>query len=73
MTGPKEQMFDEAVAPLLEQIVHVCRRAGISVHASFALDEGVGSTTHVLAADAPDDFRLRYQDIAATAYAERAT
>ena len=38
MTGPKEAAYDERIAPLMEQIIAVCKEAKINMAAQFVLD-----------------------------------
>ena len=45
----KEQVYDEKVAPLMTQIIEICKESGIAMLASFAIpteeDSGLRCTT----------------------------
>jgi hypothetical protein len=43
----KEAIYDDEVSPLMAQVIAICKRANIPVHASFQLDEDLACTTHV--------------------------
>lgn len=43
----KEQIYDEQIAPLMTQIIEVCRAHKIKAHASFELDGNMMCTTHL--------------------------
>lgn len=38
MTGPKEDAYDEHIAPLVGEIIALCKAHGINAFATFALD-----------------------------------
>lgn len=38
MSGPKETAYDAEISPLMVQIIDVCKRHKINVHATFVLD-----------------------------------
>lgn len=59
----KEQVYDQQVAPLMEQIIRICQENKIAMLASFSLesedDEGLRCTTALLTDryEPPDDFK----------------
>lgn len=50
--GPREIVYDEAIAPLMDQIIALCKQHGIPIVASFELDmdeDGpIWATTRIL-------------------------
>lgn len=60
----KEQIYDEQVAPLMTQIIEICRNGGISMIASFAIasetDPDLRCTTHLHDGDGGIPFRSVY-------------
>lgn len=38
MSGPKEQIYDEQISPLMGQIIAICKAHRINMAASFSLD-----------------------------------
>ncbi len=59
-----EQIYDEKIAPLMTQIIEVCRASGISMIASFAIanedDPDLRCTTHLLDGKGSMPFRRVY-------------
>ncbi len=53
----KEEVYDDEISPLMTQIIAICKRAAIPVHAAFALDGDMQCTTHVAPArsEVPED------------------
>lgn len=43
----KESVYDDEISPLMAQIITICKREHIPIHASFALDGDLLCTTHV--------------------------
>lgn len=43
----KEQVYDEQIAPLMTQIIEICRAHKIKMHASFELDGDMMCTTNL--------------------------
>jgi hypothetical protein len=38
MLGPREEVYDDQIAPLMTEIIRICQEAGIPLLASFELD-----------------------------------
>lgn len=59
MIGPKEELYDSKIAPLVTQIIELCKEAKINMAMQFALDpseeEGSIYCTTVLGDADPDD------------------
>ncbi len=45
MTGPKEKVYDDVIAPLMSQIIEACHTAKINMFSSFQLDGDLRCTT----------------------------
>jgi hypothetical protein len=43
----KEHVYDQQIAPLMEQIIAICKAHSINTHASFLLDDDMMATTHL--------------------------
>lgn len=43
--GPREQAYDEQIAPRMSEIIALCKDAGIPMFATFMLDGDMGCTT----------------------------
>lgn len=44
----KEEAYDEKIAPLMTQLIEVCQKNQIQMHASFVLSEETYCNTHLL-------------------------
>lgn len=67
MSGPLETVYDAEIAPLMSQIIDICKRAGIAVHVAFALDDDLGCTTHIPSGaetKAAAEWRRKYEPLA---------
>lgn len=45
--GPKEKIYDEQIAPLMTQIIAICKEHGLGMHATFVLDGEDTCHTHI--------------------------
>lgn len=68
--GPKEKAYDAEIAPLMTQIIAISKRAGIPMHASFALDGDLACTTHIVEASmhADPEWAAPYDHLARRAH-----
>lgn len=40
MTGPREEIYDKEIRPLMTKVIEICEREGIPIVANFELDKG---------------------------------
>jgi hypothetical protein len=56
----KEEVYDEEIAPLMTQIIAICKEHKINTHATFLLDEDGAVTTNLKLDGDPLTLQLLY-------------